>query len=312
VAVLAAGLALFPGPARGAAQGGAQDPFELLRIECAGGANPDLVDRCGDAAVALEALRGGVSLLAAGGSDVPGTASTIGLRLGTVPRVSVALRLSAARLRTPEVLSGTASPGTDAFFATALQVNATVGLLRGFSLDATLGGDLLLLPGGPGFQDQKSALAFGARLGLLRESFTLPGISLSVMQRNGGTVRFGDLTQGDAAQLEWDLSTTSVRATVGKDLLALGLMGGVGWDWSRGDVRMTLSNTGPGSDATASGDFRTRRTVYFGGASLTFLIAQISLEGGWATGFTGLPAQQADFDPGKAVPFGSLALRLTF
>jgi hypothetical protein len=130
-----------------------------------------------------------------------------------------------------------------------------------------------------------------------------------------GSVEFGDPAQGDYADLDFDLSATSVRAVASKSILSLALLAGAGWDRYTSDV--ALNAVDPVSAATgqasASG-FSTSRVVYLGGASMTFLVLQISGEVGWAGGSDSSPVGRAasGFDPESGTLFGGVALRLTF
>lgn len=279
--------------------------------------------RCTEAALALKVLKGGVTLLNAGGSDVVGTASTLGMRIGAVPRISFNVRLVTARLKAPDVLSGEAPAAENAFYAKSVQIQGVVGVFNGLSIAPTVGGfgsldlmasaSLAFLPTDEGFEESRGSFGIGARVGILRESFTLPGITVSVMHRDGGTVRVGDIATGDPTELAWDMRSTSLRATVGKTFFGLGLLAGYGSDWSVGDVSLTVNDSGTGSTGTAaSDDFTVRRNVYFGGASMTFLIAQVSFEVGWADAFDSIPGRSGGFDTSTNSYFGTLGFRITF
>ena len=101
---------------------------------------------------------------------------------------------------------------------------------------------------------------------------------------------------------------TSVRATVGKDVLAVGLLLGVGWDQYGGDARVGL----PGGAEAATDDFDATRPLVFGGASLNFLVLQLSGEIGWAGGFDEVASyRNVPYDLTAGTVFGSLAFRLT-
>lgn len=312
-------IALLVGGAHATAAVG-QDLTPLVAQCVAGGAG---AARCTEAALALKVLKGGVTLLNSGGSDVVGTASTIGMRFDAAPRISLNARLVTARLKAPDVLSGNAPADENAFYAKSVQLQGVVGVFNGLSIAPTVGGfgsldlmasaSLAFLPQDEGFEESRGSYGIGARVGILRESFTLPGITVSVMHRDGGTVRVGDIATGDPTELAWDMRSNSVRATVGKTLFGLGLLAGYGSDWSVGDVSFTVDGGGAGSTGTASSDdFTVRRDVYFGGASLTFLIVQASLEVGWADAVDSVPGRSGGFDTGTNSYFGTLGFRLTF
>jgi hypothetical protein len=129
-----------------------------------------------------------------------------------------------------------------------------------------------------------------------------------------GSVEFGDRTQGDQAALDFDLSATSLRAVASKSILSLALLAGAGWDRYSSDVALIAVDpvTAATGQASASG-FNTSRAVYFAGASMTFLVLQISGELGWAGG-SDAPTGRASsgFDPESGSLFGGVAFRLTF
>lgn len=314
---------LLPPPSPAAAQ---EDP-EGLALECAGGIGGTELHRwCLETALAARAVQGEIAILAAGGSDVPGTANTVGRRLGTTPRIALTVRLAGADAAIPDVRQYRDGPAPEAsFLAPSLQAQGVMGVFEGFSpaptvggllaLDLVAGGSWVFLPEDRGFDGGAGGYLVGVRIGLLRESFTLPGVSVGVTRRGLGDVRLGG--EADDGEVDADLDVTSLRATVGKDFLAVGILGGIGWDRVTGDVRIRAraEEAGlPALEGTAvSGAFETTRVSYFGGATLTFLILQLSAEVGWAEGLDALPGRASGgYDPTDGRLFGSLSLRITF
>jgi hypothetical protein len=286
---------------------------------------PALFPECREAALALQAAQGGVGLLAAGGAQLPGSASTLGRRFGGMPRLSGSLRGSLALLDVPDVSSsGTAPYPNNSYIGLATQASLTAGLLDGFSLIPTIGGVLSLdafatlgmvtLPAGGGFQDGSTQWGVGANVGLLRESFTMPGLSVSVALRNLGGTQLGNVGAGDAVEVSLDPSVLSVRGTAGKDLLAFGLVAGVGWDRYESDAVIRMPPLAPSTSArqvTAEG-FTSERMLFFGGLSLSMLVLQGSVEGGWARGFGAVPERASGgYDPQASSLFLTVAARLT-
>src|SRR5690606_24169882 len=101
----------------------------------------------------------------------------------------------------------------------------------------------------------------------------------------------------------------SLRGTVGKRILGLGLTGGVGWDRGSGTIRVTYLEDGS-TDAivTVESDESWSRTSFFGNVSWTLLILNLSAELGWQGGGDA-PAGAHD-DAGSGSVFGGLAIRL--
>lgn len=301
----------------GSASGASGQEAEVLMSQCISGAGVAQL-WCGEVAVATQALRAGLGFVGAGGTDVPGSSSTLGKKLGSVPRISGSIRASLGRLKSPRV-TGVSRPGVDdqTLWVPTIQGSIVVSVLDGFSVVPSVGGlfalDLLAtgsylkLPNE--FGDNTGTVGVGARLGLLRESFTAPGVSVSVVHRSFGEATYGGRTT-DNAEIAFDLSTTSVRAIIGKDLPFIGFFAGVGWDWHRGDMSLRARAPG-GAISTATDDFTDRRTVYFGGTSWSFLVLQGSIEAGWSSGFGDLPGRTGDFSASSRLFFGSAALRVT-
>ncbi|MGD8320952.1 MAG: hypothetical protein PVJ02_10865 [Gemmatimonadota bacterium] len=312
LAVLTATVAWAPGAA-------AQDLGGLVDVCAAGGADRA---RCTELAVTSRALQGDLGLLTGLGSAVPGSASTLGKRLGSTPRVAIHARAAFAHVGLPDLSDPGPEPSREtSFVVPAVHTGVTVGVFDGFSLMPTVGGFLSLdllgqasfafLPSGEGFDGKTSAWSLGARLGILRESFTLPGVSVSLVRRSIGAVQYGALDTG-GGDVTVDPAVTSIRATVGKDLLSVGLLAGVGWDRLGGSTTVhALTPEGATAEASSS-SFRQTRTLIFGGAAMNFLVLQLSAEAGWGRGFGAVTGYRgAPFDPGAGTFYGSVAFRLT-
>jgi len=316
---------------------------------------------CLMAAQAVESAQPQLGILTAGGNPTLGTASAGGLRFGFMPRVSATARLNLVFIRLPDILAeqvggaGQRLNETLGIPAPALGATATVGVLPGFSPLPLVGGvgavDLIgsatWLPfralGLDGFGEESPDISWGAgvRLGLLRESFVMPGVSVSLMHRRLGHVRFGNVcpspiqsgpvTQGDGytresglcpgggdpAEFDFDLRSWNTRAAVSKRLLGVGLTAGVGHDRHSSGVGFGFET--PEMPATDYVRFReidlaSGRTSLFANASFTVLVATLALEAGWMQGAEGVPEfpRTADFDPRGGTFFGSLGARLSF
>ena len=295
----------------------AQTP-EALAAEC--------VDASGDPALCLAAALAGQSVighlgLASGlGSEVPGTASALGQRLGTSPRIAPALRVGLVRAAMPD-LSDPDGLDERAFSGTAVQASVALGLFDGFRLMPTVGGFLsfdafghatwVLLPEDEGFDGRVAAYTIGGRVGILREGFTLPGVTVSVARRFVGDVGLGDVGAGDAAEVRVDPSVTSLRATVGKDLFAVEVLGGFGWDDYAADAAFEVGD-GAGGVALGTGSLDATRRIWFVSVSRAFnLVFSLTLEGGVARGFDPVAGYAGAYDPEAGRAFGGLAFRLT-
>lgn len=303
-----------------------------LAAPAAAQAVAELTARCGDAsrgaawcaygAAAYGAVAAGMGLAASGGSDIPGTSSTLGWRRGRGPRVAAGVRLNGVRIPLPAVDQASSSrlPGLRSLVS-SVSLEGAVGLFDGvraaplyggiLALDAIASVGMLRLPRGDGFQGDAFSAGIGFRVGLLRESFNVPGISVSVMRRFVGEARLG--ADGAPAALRLESDATAVRAVIGKDLAAAGVVFGVGWDRYSGDATLegAVSPGGRPAGVALSGP-PVDRLLVFGALSRTWQVIQVTGEFGWAGGFDESPDPATmPFDPGTGSIFGSLSLRIT-
>ncbi len=276
-------LCLEPGGARAQT---AQD----LANQCATAGG--VADQCARSVGAARDLAGYIGLLAGPGAALSGQSSALGMRLGGTPRMAAAIRAAGVSVVVPDRPDGTGGERSD--FVPAAEATLALGVFEGFSVLPTVGGllSLDLLGSGSflffpdvGFDGRVTVISVGARLGILRESFTLPAVTVSIMNRFAGQLSL-ESTEGTVfSWVDVDPAVMSLRATVGKDLFAFGVMAGVGWDdfSSLTTVRTTTSLGGP---LIATGTVESSRRTYFGGVSKQLgVISWISAEAGWVQGF---------------------------
>ncbi len=213
---------------------------------------------CGQAVNALANVQPTIGIAFSGGAHTLGTSTTIGRRLGFVPRVSVTARFNAGIADVPDLLDGfdptldsggqVPAMGTGGVPVGAFQADVVVGVFNGMDFGPALGGlgavDLLgsvsFVPGRDeiGLDDNIVTAGFGARVGILQQGLVVPGISLSGMYRTmlGDDVAFGDISAGDPAQFSSDLSTLSFRGGISKGIALLDVNVGAGYDIYTSDV----------------------------------------------------------------------------
>jgi hypothetical protein len=300
--------------------GAAAQSLDRLATACSD-AGGDVV-RCAELGVTARALQGHLGLMSGLGPEVAGSASTLGRRLGTTPRIAIEARAAFAHVGLPDLADPGSEPSREAtFILPSLRGGVTAGVFDGFQLLPTVGGflslDLLLhgsvvfLPTGEGFDGKETALTLGARFGLLRESFTLPGVSVSLSRRMLGEVSYGSAEGPGGGEVTVDPTVTSIRATVGKDLLAVGVLVGMGWDRYSGSADLVAATQGA-PVTIRDGSFKSSRSLIFAGAAMNFLVLQLSAEAGWAGGFDAVTEYRgAPFDPTGGNFYGSVAFRLT-
>ena len=299
-----------------AASGADDARAQSLRAQCADAATGGVAycESLVDAAVTFPAR---LAIAAAGGNPVAGTASTLGMRVPGSPRWSLALRSTIARAPLPPIGDEQAVRPT----LWSVNADAAIGLFNGFNLAPTIGGfasldvlgsmGVLGVPDGDGFERSSPLTwALGARVGILRESFTAPGVSASAMYRSLPDVEFGEPTPGPYFENAGQ-SVLSLRGTVGKRILGLGLTAGVGYDRTGSDVRVRFDEPGPifpNPVDVAAQDLTFGRTSFFGNVSYTILILNMAAELGWQE--SGASPAAAHDDTGKGGLFGGVAVRL--
>jgi hypothetical protein len=280
---------------------------QTLRGEC----SPEGLCEVTDAAVTLSPR---LALAAAGGNPVAGTASTHGMRVPGSPRWSVALRGTFVPVDLPPAAGIQQSP-----VIWSAAADASLGIFNGVQLLPTIGGfgsidalgsiGLLNVPQGDGF-DTGTPLtwALGVRVGVLRESFTAPGVSLSAMYRSLPDVAYAE---GVNASFEnTGQSVMTYRATVGKRLLGLGLTAGLAHDRGSSEVSARYVDTTPVQLESSIGprDVSFDRTAFFANVSYTLLILNMAAELGWQE--SGDRPAGAHANTGKGGLFGGIAVRL--
>ena len=273
--------------------------------------------RCRFGARAAEAALSGAALAASGGNPWMGSASTLGYRMASAPRFAAQGRVVFTGVDVP----ASAGDGLAGATLVGLGAGVAVSVIDGIAPAATVGGlgsvDLfaeagtLLLP--DGFEGGSPfTWSLGARIGVFRESFTLPGITASLAYRRIGELTFDDVNApARLAAFNWsDASVWSMRAVAGKRLLSLGLTGGLGWDGSSADASIGY-RTAAGAAATAQENVDADRYKAFFNVSWTSLILALSAEAGWQSG----PDEHELGVPDPAAGgrfFGGLSARLTF
>ncbi|WP_420129962.1 hypothetical protein [Longimicrobium sp.] len=340
---LAAAAALLAAPAA------AQGDIETICDQFAGTPG-SRAERCGMVAQAVDAAQPQLGILMAGGNPTLGTASTGGVRLGMIPRVSLTGRINVVGARMPDIRQASEDETKEFSIPTpAIGANLAMGLTQGISVAPAIGGfgaiDLLasvsVLPlelVGDDFGNNAFSWGAGARVGLIRESFVMPGVSVSLMYRSLGDVKFGTVcagtetpsvvapddpsrrtcnAQGDFGEIDLGLDNWSARAAVSKRLLGLGLTAGVGYDRfeTSADFAFALPPTAGNREVIRFTDVAVDndRWSAFVNGSFTILFGSLVAELGWMQGsdpIQGFPST-SDFDPNEGTFFGSIGARLS-
>ncbi len=263
---------------------GARAQDDDLADACAAVSNPE----CQLAAASVRTIHPRVGLALWGGNPVPGTASTLGMRLGSVPRFSGSSRIMILPLELPP-LPDRSTDEAARVLAAGLSTQISVGILQGISPLPTVGGFLaldavaraswFLLPEGQGFADDNVlGASLGLRLGILRESFTMPGLSLTGTYGRSTGFAFGDPAGGGDGYIDGGLSTLNLTAATTKRVALVSLTAAGSLDRYMSDVEFRYPG-GPSAGQAATAV--TERWSLLGNVSWTFLILHASMEVGW-------------------------------
>ena len=306
-----------------------QGPIEGLGSDCGRGQSEQIQTLCADAALSLQALHGGIGLLMTAGGAIPASPSTAGNRMQGSPRIVVDLGATWATFAHPDLSrSGMLEIEDTRSFLLGARLTTVAGLFDGFSPVPAVGGVFSLdavgslqwvrVPGSVASGGSKIGWGGGVRVGIFRESFSLPGVSLSGMFHRAGELRYG-YVEGTGALVALEPSVTSIRLIAGKDLWPLGLSAGVGWDRYRGNgsiqARISPGTTVPEGEARSGPrELSMNRRYVFGGVNFTWLITQMAAEVTWAA--EGSPLTELDgtgvFRPGGTELQGALTFRVIY
>lgn len=322
--------ALLAATAMGAADAGAQ----ALEPRCA--QETALQDACQTAADLFSYLTPQLGVTIAGGSATLGQGGIS----GGFGRLTVALRATGIRAELPDLdasppLLGAARqrtlPVNDQVVALP-QLDVSIGIFRGLPLGLTNVGGLDLLVSGIWLPDVSAddlevdtpgsgfRVGAGARLTILQETITTPGLAVTYMWRQLPTTNVTALSDGGADTVHVSdirLNADSWRVMASKTFYKLGFGLGIGQDRydSSGDLTLVVHEGGV-TARTASPipyERRVTRTNAFGDLSYAFGPSRAVLEvgrvwGGGGTTFNGFDGGSAD----APRLYGSAGLRIGF
>src|SRR5205807_3797427 len=161
-------------------------------------------------------------------------------------------------------------------------------------------------------------IGYGVRVGVLRGSFPIPSVSVSVMRRSLPRLRYGtlapsSLSSGDAFEFDTDLKATNVRVAASMKLLLLDVAVGVGFDKYTSTAHLRFYDNPPtNSVRTVTLDLNNSRQVLFANAGLDVLLLKLVAEIGYQTGKDQrLSTTYADFDPKAGHVYGGAGVRFS-
>jgi hypothetical protein len=282
---------------------------------------------CSAAVDGTRALHPIAGLLVSGGNPVLGTANT----QGGLGHFSVTARANAAHVVLPDVnYDGSTStvPASDELFAPTPVVELAAGIYGGTSsglLAVDFLGSAQLLPtdqidhltvesGARRIGDVALGFGYGARVGLVRESGPVPGVSVSVTRRDIPQLAYGDLADGDQYSYAVNLHATNLRVVASKQLAIVDVAAGLGWDKYTGDASVQFRD--PVTSLVQPEipfDLNQSRTLAFLDAGLDLSTVKLLGE----VGYQGAKDQKLstdfeEFDTTKGKFFASFGLRVGF
>lgn len=348
--VIAALAAAVVSPAQ--AQGNAQELYPNCSVASA---TKYLVDACVTANDLFSYMVPQLGVAIAGGNATLGTGSVLGTR-GTIPRFSIGIRANVVKGNLPDVGAQFENTGDLPFDTTgaaqqrnyanknqilgAPTVDAAIGVFNGIPLGITrVGGVDLLVSASylPEYDEEGEEVqvltpdgglnfGFGARVGLLKESMAVPGVSFTYLQRGLPTLditaRVEDETSGGTADTlsvqGLDLDTRSWRLVASKSFLVFGLAAGLGQDTykSDGDLRAAVTANGQtygGTDQVLV-DFarEVTRTNMFLDLSLNLPVVKVVAEVGQVSGGDINTFSTFEKKADDSQLYGSFGLRFAF
>jgi len=277
--------------------------------------------RAEDAVKTFHPLAG---LIVSGGNPVLGSGGT----LGGLGHFFVSARVNAVKVAVPST-SNTTDTTTSAVVPAPV-IEAGLGIWNGLgggllSVDALVSATLLPTTQVANLSVDSSAtkigklalgLGYGARIGIIRGSFFIPSVSLSVMRRSLPRLQYGTLgasvSPDSAFSFDTDLHATNFRLTAGMHLLLLDLAAGVGYDIYTSTAHVSYYNTLV-TTATDTLNLNNKRELVFVDAGVNLVLLKVVGEIGYQTGKDqGLSTSYQGLDPKSGHVFGGVGVRISF
>lgn len=267
-----------------------------------------------------------LGLAISGGNPVVGSFKTF----GGLGHLSIGIRATAFKADVPDLSydGNGAVPKGEEIGLGAPTIDAGLGLFNGLA-NGMLSVDLLASvtavptnidnlsvdPDASTVGDFAYHIGWGARVGVIRQAFPIPAVTVSYMKREIPRVQYGDVPAGDDYSYQIGVKSTSLRATVGYNMPILSLGVGLGRDSYTGDSEIQFNNPDPGNPGieTISMDLDQSRTTLFADVGINLGPLKFAGEVGMqtkndlktASDFTGV-------DVNKGLKYASAGIRISF
>jgi hypothetical protein len=279
---------------------------------------------CQRAEDALKSFHPVAGLIVSGGNPVLGSGGT----LGGLGHFFISARVNAVKVALPST-SSTDTAATSAVVPAPV-VEAGLGVWNGLgggllAVDALVSATLLpttqvanltVDPNAKKIGKLALGLGYGARVGILKGSFFVPSVSVSVMRRTLPRLQYGTLgavaSTDSAFSFDTDLQATNFRVTAGMHLLLLDVAAGVGYDVYTSNAHVAYY-TSPVTVAHDTLNLNNKREVVFLNAGMNLLLVKVIGEIGYQTGKDQtLSTNYQGLDPKAGHVFGGVGVRISF
>lgn len=306
--------------------------------QCQNAGQPELRDGCQKAIDIFNYMAPQLGTVIAGGNATLGQGGT----LGGFPHFAIGLRANAIMGSLPDIEGNTPSTGGTAIASTYQtedqplglpSIDAAIGLFAGIPVPfvTKIGGVDLLLSAAyvPEYSkddisitvpDGSLKVGYGVRVGLLEESFVVPGVAVTYFKRDLPTANILGVSGDDSISVNnLALETTAWRVTASKSFFIFGLALGAGQDKysSAADLAVSVQDGPLPTDRYRGEPFsfsqEVTRTNYFADLSFNILLAKFVGEVGMVSG--GEIPTYNQFEGKKADDsrlYGSVGLRIGF
>ena len=282
---------------------------------------------CYPSILAARTIRSGAIIASSYGSEMPGSSSAIGrTKNGQFKPRNLSVAFSSGLVHVtlpnlgmvqsdPKSSSGLNIYGFNTTFDLGLFDGLTIspGIRGVFAIDVLGSASVESFRWDPMYKRARVGTgSLGIRIGLVRESFTLPGLTVSVFKGKGTILELESERDGHI-DLTVGNESMRFRTTMGKEFSKMGILGGVGWNDSNGLLKGNI----PGMTTRSASTFSSKELVdsqflYFAGLSFTSMIFQLSMELGLIEGFGDVPSLYIRPNPTEWSVFSRVAARIRF
>lgn len=314
---LSLSLALLAAPAVASAQSNPQcTPYA---------ASTQAENLCNAAVDATNYFHPLLGLAISGGNPVVGSFKTF----GGLGHLSIGIRATLFEASVPDLSydgSTATVPEGEKVKLGAPTIDAGLGLFNGLS-NGMLSVDLLASvtaiptnidnlsvdPDASTIGDFAYHVGWGARVGVIRQAFPIPAVTVSYMKREIPRVQFGDVPSGDEYDYQIGVKSTSYRATVGYNLPIFSVGVGLGKDQYDGDATIHFTHPVTAATETILVDLDQSRTTLFADVGINLGPIKFAGEVGMQTSNDLKTASDFDgIDVNEGLKYASAGIRIAF